>query len=97
MSEFKMPELPALDAERSIPYESIRYIPGYAEHIVHDYMLAYARLVAQQMREACAKECEARGRSYRDAKAPGWHEVDHEAVQNAAAIRSIQVGGEHAG
>lgn len=45
------------------------------------------RLVAL-VAEECAKECEARGRSYWEAKAPGWFEVDHEADQNAYAIRA---------
>lgn len=44
----------------------------------------FAALIAEE----CAKECEARGRNYREARAPGWFEVDHEADQNAHAIRA---------
>lgn len=56
--------------------------PGRAARL--DALRRFAALVAEE----CAKECEARGRNYREAKAPGWFEVDHEADQNAAAIRA---------
>ena len=42
--------------------------------------------------EECAQICEERGAAYRNAKAPGWHEVDHESAQCAAAIRGAARG-----
>lgn len=39
--------------------------------------------------EEAAKACEDRARAYREAKAPGWFEVDHECTQCAAAIRAL--------
>lgn len=33
--------------------------------------------------------CDERAKAYRDTKAPGWFDVDHECTQCAAAIRAI--------
>lgn len=38
--------------------------------------------------ERAAKECEERAAAYRSTNAPGWHSVDHECTQCAAAIRA---------
>lgn len=43
---------------------------------------------AKKEREECAKTCEDRATAYRSTRAPGWHEVDHECTQCAAAIRA---------
>lgn len=41
----------------------------------------------QAATERAAKMCEERATAYRTTRAPGWHEVDHECAQCAAAIR----------
>lgn len=43
----------------------------------------------QQMAGEAVRACEERARSYREARAPGWFEVDHECAQCAAAIRAL--------
>jgi hypothetical protein len=47
-------------------------------------MKRFAAMVAEE----CTKACEERGAAYRDTQAPGWHEVNHESAQNAAAVRA---------
>lgn len=52
------------------------------------FMRAYAEEAVRLEREACAAACESRAKAYRSTQAPGWHEVDHECTQCAAAIRA---------
>lgn len=51
-----LPELPKLDARLSIPYDSIRYIPGYAESTVHQFMADYAKQAIEADRKARATQ-----------------------------------------
>lgn len=48
-----------------------------------------AAFTEREILERAAKACEERGRAYRIAEAPGWHEVDHETAQCASIIRSL--------
>ncbi len=55
MPEIELPELPKLNVQDSIPYESIRYICGYAESTVHRLMQDYAR--AAVLADRAGREC----------------------------------------
>ncbi len=46
------------------------------------------RRFAAMVAEECAKACEERGAAYKNTQAPGWQDVDHEAAQCAAGVRS---------
>ena len=48
----------------------------------------WAAKAYQAATERAAKLCEERAAAYRSTNAPGWHSVDHECTQCAAAIRA---------
>ena len=100
----EMPKYPPLPKVGPIGYASIIDVEVYAAWLkigphlpgvrdislwTKDQMQAYARQYALTVIEEAAKKCEERGRAYRDCKAPGWFEVDHESSQCAAAIRAM--------
>lgn len=60
----------------------------WVEKLLLDTWNTATERAAKKEREECAKTCEDRATAYRSTRAPGWHEVDHECTQCAAAIRA---------
>lgn len=75
-----------------MPKPLVTYYDDIDKEEVHCYsagqLQAYAEEAVRMEREACAAACESRAEAYRSTQAPGWHEVDHECTQCAAAIRA---------
>lgn len=102
MSEFKMPELPEPQGHS---WEYGQYGHGRYEpngDFTEDQLREYGHLCAQQMREVCAKEVEEALALVGFPDTPQFEgDTRHITKQAArgiiAAIRSIEVGGEHAG
>lgn len=50
MSETKLPELPLIPVGDCIPYDAIRYVPGFPTEYVREYALAYGKACAEAAR-----------------------------------------------
>ena len=79
------------DLEALMPKPAVRdgdYAGPPGEGASEDYFTTdQVRAVILAATERAAKKCEERATAYRTTRAPGWHEVDHECTQCAAAIR----------
>lgn len=53
-------------------------------------LLARCERARNEALQAAIKACESRAKAYRETRAPGWVEVEHECTQCAAAIASLK-------
>jgi hypothetical protein len=54
----KLPELPLIALEDCLPYDAIRYVPGYPVSFIREYALAYGAASFRAGMERAAAICE---------------------------------------